>query len=109
MKKFFNRNMYKPNETLTFANFKRIQELNIIPEELNIYVRIRNFKDYVTNDYFLYKTVINENKKVPKCGYHDRLFKTDQTSTPFLLEHFSEDCIEQVYEDKFIISVFYLQ
>ena len=101
---FFNRYIFSPNTSLTMSNFNKILEYNMLPEKLETILRIKNFKDYILHESFLVKEVINEGKKIPKCGYHDRLFITDEVSTPFFMEHFSDDCVEELKGDKLIIS-----
>ena len=104
MKNFIETYLYEEKTSLTLANLKKIEDYNLIPEELKILLRIRKFKEYVLEDRFKYQEVITPDKKVPKCGYHDRLFKTDDLSTPFLLEYFTEECIIKAYGDNFIFS-----
>jgi DNA polymerase-3 subunit alpha len=38
--------------------------------------------------------VVNEDRKVPKCGYHDRILLLDQFSTDYYQQmHFDEECL----------------
>lgn len=104
MKDYINKKIFQPNEKVTFQNFSKMQELGMFPEELKNIVRIKNFKDYILHEEFFVKNIVDENKKLPKCGYHDRYFRTDEKSTPFLIENFSEDCIVKTSGCNFIIS-----
>lgn len=88
MKKFILRNIYTPIDKLTFSQFGKVSELNMIPKELSQIVKIYNFKSYVLDDYFVVREVINDGKKVPKKGYHDRIFTLDRNSQRFFLENF---------------------
>ena len=104
MEKFIMRNIFSPNEKLTLANLNKAKELGIVPEKFNQDIRIRNFKDYILHDSFFKKEIIDRNKKVPKCGYHDRYFITDDVSTPFLFENFTDECIIETVGSHVIIS-----
>lgn len=89
---------------LTFSQFKKITELGIVPEELKIYVRYYNFRKYVLDDEGFVKNIINEGKKIPKCGYHDRIFILDDNSQPFYKEYFNEECVKGVSGKYYLIS-----
>ena len=104
MKEFINRNVFVPSDSVNFQNFKKLQEYDIIPDSLKEIVRIRNFKNYVLFEDFLYKNIINPDKKVPACGYHDRLFKLDKGAMEYFRLHFSEDSIEEVVKESYVIS-----
>lgn len=101
---YLRRYQYKETEKLTLAQMGSIQEYDIIPENLKICVRILNFKRYVLSDEGLYDTVIIPDKKVPQCGYHDRLFILDDPSQQFFIEHFSEESINKVINSHYVIS-----
>lgn len=103
MKKFLMRNVYTPTEKLTMQQFNSIVEYGIIPTELRYLIRIKNFKAYALHETFFMKNIINENKKIPKRGYHDRYFALDETGTQFLLQYFSK-CIVGTHKDGVIIS-----
>lgn len=104
MKEFIYRNVLTLSDTVNFQNFKKLQEYDLIPKELSEIARIRNFKDYVLHEIFLYKNVINEGKKIPACGYHDRLFKLDNRAMEYFKIHFSEESIETVVNESYVIS-----
>lgn len=80
------------------------EKYNFIPEKLQLAIRHVNFKKYVLDDYFFYKNVIIDGKKVPKAGYHDRLFKLDETSMRFFIQYYSEDSVEAVIDEFYVIS-----
>ena len=103
MNSFLN-HLFTHKEKLTMANFSMIEKYGIIPQELKLIQRIYNFKNYVFFEDFLYKVVIDTKKKIPKCGYHDRLFKLDDVSMPFFQDNFSEDSVEMVDGEYFVIS-----
>ena len=48
-----------------------------------------------------WKNVIYDNKKIPKCGYHDRLFVLDANSQPFFEKHLTDDSVVEVSKDGF--------
>lgn len=104
MRKYIKRNMFQRCEKLGMQQFNRLVDLNIVPEDLQILVRIKNFKAYVLQDKFVVKHIIHEKKKVPKAGYHDRAFTLDSISQPFFLEHFSQNSIIGVQGEYFVIS-----
>lgn len=102
--KYISRYIYTPNESLTLANIAKIQAYNILPDDLNTQLHIYNYKAYVTQDDFVDRFIINEGKKVPKCGYHDRALVLDSLSQPYFQEHFSEESVIGTKGDKYIIS-----
>lgn len=93
-------------EKLTLAQINRCVEYGIITEDSEIYhnYRMINFKKYVLDDKRLYKIVIDPNKKIPKCGYHDRLFRLDSASQPFFEVNYSEDSIVSTDGQYYVIS-----
>lgn len=103
MKKFILRNSYTPLDKLTMQQFNSVVDYGLIPEEMQHLVRIKNFKAYALHDSFFLRNVINEGKKMPKKGYHDRLFALDTTGTEFLLQYFSK-CIVGTNESGAVIS-----
>ena len=102
--KYISRYIYTPNESLTLANIAKIQAYNILPDDLNTQLHVYNYKAYVTQDDFVDRFIINEGKKVPKCGYHDRALVLDSLSQPYFQEHFSEESIIGTKGDRYIIS-----
>lgn len=83
--------------------FNSALEYDIFPKEMEIMIRIKNFKAYALHESFFLKNIIDEGKKVPKKGYHDRYFALDERGTEFLMEHFNT-CIVGTKEDGVIIS-----
>lgn len=104
MNRYLKRYVFTQRDSLTMSNIPAMQSLGIIPERFKEIVRYTGFKNYILSEDFLVENVIIPNKKVPKCGYHDRLFKLDDISMPYFKEHFSEDSIERVEGDKYVIS-----
>lgn len=95
-------------KSLGMQQFNRLIELDkkylFIPENLKLAIRHVNFKSYVLNESFFYKNVIIDGRKIPKVGYHDRLYKLDDISMPFFLEYYSEDSVEEVSSTYYVIS-----
>lgn len=103
MKKFIS-SLIAPIEKLTLSQLNRIRQFEMLPAELSITIRYIDFKKYVLSDSFLYREVVIPERKVPKCGYHDREFVLDDISMEFFTEHFSEDSVVGTYKDKYIVS-----
>ncbi len=93
MKKYLFKYKFSPCNKLTFQQYQQIQEMGILPESLDLMNRIVNFKSYVLSDCFFYKLYIDDNKKLPKKGYHDRYYLLDSTSMAFFTKHFTEENI----------------
>lgn len=72
MKKFLSRNVFTPTDKLTMQQFNSALEYDIFPKEMETMIRIKNFKAYALHESFFLKNIIDEGKKVPKKGYHDR-------------------------------------
>ena len=104
MEWYLKRYKYTPIDKLTLSQMGSIQEYDIVPDELKICIRIINFKKYVLDDEGLYDTVIIPDKKIPQCGYHDRLFILDNPAMEFFKEQFSEDSVEKVVNANYVIS-----
>ena len=103
MKKYLSKYQYKPLESLTLSQISKIDEYQILPETLHLNLRFINYKKYVLHQDGFVRNVVCENKKVPKCGYHDRLFILDAISQPFFEEHFTEDSVEEVSKNGYYI------
>ena len=103
MKKFLSRNVFTPVDKLTMQQFNSALEYDIFPKEMETLIRIKNFKAYALHESFFLKNIIDEGKKIPKKGYHDRYFALDERGTEFLMEHFNT-CIVGTKEDGVIIS-----
>lgn len=104
MDKFIKRNIFIPNESINFQNFKRVLAYGILPKELENIARIKNFKTYVLHESFFQEKVINEGKKIPACGYHDRLFKLDKRAMEYFKENFSDESIVKVIGESYVVS-----
>lgn len=98
--------LFNPMGKLGLAQLNNIKEMGIINKDVPVYINARmiGFRDYVLNERFLYEEVILENKRVPKCGYHDRLFQLDVEAQEFFKRYYSEDCIKDCVGDSYIIS-----
>lgn len=101
---FLRKYVFTPCEKLGLQQFNKLQEMNIIPEEVILAKKMVNFKKYVACDEMVRDLIITHGKKVPKKGYHDRLLLLDKNSQPFFLEHFTENSIWCVYHDVYEIS-----
>lgn len=93
---------------LTMSQFNKIiqygNKYHFILEQVHMAIRHKFFKDYVLNENFLYKLYVDKTKKLLKRGYHDRWFKLDESSMKFFTEYYSEDSVEDVEGEFFIIS-----
>lgn len=104
MGKYLTKYQFKPTEKLTLAQMNNIQEYNIIPEDLQICVRYLNYKKYVLADEGWIENYVDETKKLPKAGYHDRYYILDADSQPFFIEHFSEESVVRVQNGYYVLS-----
>lgn len=108
MKDYIERYVVSYSKSLTLQQFNKLMELNqeydFIPQGLQLPIRHKYFKDYVLDESFLVKNVINPEKKVPKCGYHDRLYALNEVSMPFFQQYYSEESIEDMQGDFYVIS-----
>lgn len=104
MRDYLMRYQYKPIEKLTMSQLNNIQELNILPKEYELQIKYLNFKNYVLDESHVIECVVDENKKIPKCGYHDRLFILDDNSQPFFCENMTEDCVVRLKAEFYVIS-----
>lgn len=94
--------IYEPKSELALRNINNIIESELVPEHLQIYVRIYNFKKYISNPDFIYGLI--KPKKETKKGYTDRLIKLDTIAFPFYQDNFSEGNIVEYIDDTIIIS-----
>lgn len=100
------RTLFTPADRLTMSQMNRIITYGLIQPQDEIYLNYRmiNFRNYVLDESRCYKEVIIPDKKLPKCGYHDRLFILDDKSQKFFQEYFSEDSVEEVISAHYVIS-----
>ena len=90
---------------LTLSQYNKMVEYGIIPKELELPMKMVNFKKYVLDDEGLYKEWIDPSKpKIPKKGYHDRYYILDDPSQTFFKKYFSEDSIVDVVGGCYILS-----
>ena len=75
-------------KSLTMQQFAKMQEMNIIPDSLELAIKMVNFKKYVLDDSNLHTKHIDKNKKMVKRGYHDGYYTLDENSQPFFTNHF---------------------
>lgn len=99
------RRICKTVDKIGLQQLNKINEMDILSENLKIMVRYINFKKYVLSDEFVVAYYTDPTKKrIPKCGYHDRYIKLDSEAKDFFEEHFSEDSIIEVSGTTYIIS-----
>lgn len=96
--------LFEPCSSLTLSQLNKLIEYDLIPENLKICVRYLKFKDYVLDPEGFVEEYVNPEKKVPKCGYHDRYFILDKASQEFFKEHFTEDSVIRVDGSYYVVS-----
>lgn len=101
---FLRHYVFTPCEKLTMAQFGRMEEMNIIPKEVELAVKVVNFKKYVLHEDGLFEKHIIKGKKIPKRGYHDGYYLLDENSQPFFVEHFTEDSVVDVHGEYYVVS-----
>jgi len=94
--------VYEPKKELGLKNINNVIDADIVPEDMRIYFRHYNFKNYITQNEFIHGII--PSKKPTKKGYSDRLIKLDDISYPFYQEYFSEDNIIEYVDNSIIIS-----
>lgn len=104
MHQFIRDCIFSPIANLTLSQFNNCVELGVIPEELILAQQTVFFKKYVLKDSNCVHKVIIEGKKVPKKGYHDRIFVLDQNSQRFFKQHFDETCVTGVKGEHYTVS-----
>lgn len=108
MEEYIERYVVSYSKSLTLQQFNKMMDLNqkyhFIPGDLELPIRHKYFKDYVLDETFFRKNYINPDKKIPKCGYHDRWFTLNGISMPFFQQYYSEEPIEDIQGDMFVIS-----
>jgi len=104
MRLYLENYVFKPCDNLTMSQMGKMVEMKMIPDEFDIIIRILNFKDYVLHPDGLDRLYVNPDKKVPKCGYHDRYFLLDSNSQSFFVANFSEDAVIEVKNSYYVIS-----
>ena len=104
MQWFLKKYVFTPCDKLTMQQFAKMQELKIIPNELNLAIKMLNFKKYVLDEESLFEKHIDKDKKIPKRGYHDGYYLLDNNSQPFFKEHFTENSIVKTKGDYYIVS-----
>lgn len=94
---------FKEAEKLTLSQLRAIKEYNILPEDLDLSLKVLKLKEYVIHPDGFVKNIINTDKKVPKCGYHDRLFVLDEDAQNFFTKNFTEDSVVEVNKQGYYI------
>ena len=101
---------FTPCEKLGMQQYNRILDLNqlsnmeFIPKKLEFSRSMKNFKDYVLQDCFWVKNVVNSGRRIPKCGYHDRWYTLDEKSMKFFKKNFTEESIEDLNGEYYVVS-----
>lgn len=101
---FLKKYVFKPCESLSLQQLKRIKEMDIIPEKFELAYAMINFKKYVLSEEFLIEKYIDENKKMVKRGYHDGHYVLDQFSMPFFKKHFTEESVIALKGEFYVVS-----
>ncbi|MEK4006558.1 PHP domain-containing protein [Paenibacillus sp. FSL H3-0333] len=81
MKTFVNK-LYIPKEKLNFQNLNAVIECGLIPQEMQQYSKLFNFRKYVM-------------KKIHRKVNKDKYYALDKISTPFYYENFSDQGIKE--------------
>ena len=95
---------FSPCKGLTMQQFAKMQEMNIIPESLELAVKMVNFKKYVLDDSNLHTKYIEEGKKMVKRGYHDGYYTLDKNSQTFFTNHFTENSVVGLNKEFYLVS-----
>ena len=106
---FLTRYVVKKADNLTLSQFDRLigfnERYHFIPDNVWQSIQHRFFMEYVLDDAFLFKEYVDPNKKrIPKAGYHDRWFKLDGTAMKYFKAFYSEQSIEAVDGEYYVIS-----
>lgn len=106
MKQYIERNLYKRVEKLTLVHLNKMLESQLIKDSvIKDLMRIPAFMRYVFSGHVVEVVVTTDSKrKLPKCGYFDRIFVLDAISQCFFKDHFSEDSIMGVRGEYYLIS-----
>lgn len=104
MEWFLKNYVFSSCESLTMQQFARLQEMNIIPDSLQLAVKMVHFKKYVLDDSNLLIKHIEEGKKMVKRGYHDGYYTLDENSQPFFMEHFTENSVVGLNKEFYLVS-----
>lgn len=92
MKKYI-KHTFEPRTKLTLQSFNVVNNLGIIPSELQLQVRFYKYRQYIQR--FVHGKSKDRRTK-------NRLFLLDDIATDFFYEHFSEDCVVD-YQDGYPI------
>lgn len=104
MRDYLTKYIFKPVSKLTMSQLNSILNMNILPDNYKMQIKYLNFKNYVLDENHFVEYVIDKAKKIPKCGYHDRLFVLDGNSQPFFCENMTEDCVVRLKDEYYVIS-----
>ena len=96
--------VFESCKSLTLSQIRKLETLEILPDDLKQCVGYLKYKDYVINEEGFIENYIDENKKIPKCGYHDRYYVLDEPSQDFFIKHFSEDSVVRVQGEYYVVS-----
>ena len=105
MKYYLKNYVLNPCEKLTMQQFNNIESMGILPGKYELGSKMKSFKDYIFDDRFFVSTWIDENskRKLPKCGYNDRLFKLDDIAMNFFKKYFDESSIYDTDNGYYIV------
>lgn len=101
---FLRKYVFKPCNSLTLSQLGQMKEMNFIPNEYDLPLKMLNFKKYVLHEDGLYEKHIEVNKKIPKKGYHEGYYILDNNSQSFFTKHFTENSVVGIKGDYYIVS-----
>lgn len=105
MRHYLGNYVLKPCENLTMQQYNKMEDMGIIPKQYEFATKVKSFKDYVFLDDFCVGTWIDQTskRKLPKCGYNDRLFELDDIAMEFFKANFNEDSIHDVVNGYYVV------
>lgn len=106
MLEYLERYLVPAKDKLTFANLKKMVSYGMLNDERIINLaRIPAFADYVMREEQVKEriTTTSSKRKLPKCGYYDRVLVLDEISQSFFKMMFSEQSIVGVSGEYYLI------
>jgi DNA polymerase III subunit alpha len=88
----FVQHLFEPKKQLNMQNMNMMVNEGLIPDDYYLCERLFKYKNYISKS--VYKVV-----KKPK----DRLFKLDEVAAQFFNQHFTEECVEEIDDEGYLI------
>lgn len=112
LKNYIKKYKIKYINKLTLSQLNNLQRLSErypdvfdISDEVCQCIILYNFSKYVLQNKHFVRPYINPAKnKIPKVGYHDRLFVIDASAASFFDEHFTEDLIYDLHDELYVVK-----